>query len=100
MEKQTDFRIRSYGRTELAQLYNPCLTPKAAYRKLVGWIDHYPGLAVRLPETGRVDRPLSRPRRPPCRAWQAARFAFLHPCPGAGDRRGARRTVTHSFRGG
>ena len=39
MEKQTDFRIRSYGRTELAQLYNPCLTPKAAYRKLVGWID-------------------------------------------------------------
>ena len=58
MEKQTDFRIRSYGRTELAQLYNPCLTPKAAYRKLVGWID-----------------------------------------PGAGDRRGARRTVTHSFRG-
>ena len=36
MEKQTDFRIRSYGRTELAQLYNPCLTPKAAYRKLVG----------------------------------------------------------------
>ena len=40
MEKQTDFRIRSYGRTELAQLYNPCLTPKAAYRKLVGWIDH------------------------------------------------------------
>ena len=81
MEKQTDFRIRSYGRTELAQLYNPCLTPKAAYRKLV------------------VDRPLSRPRRPSCRAWQAARFAFLHPCPGAGDRRGARRTVTHSFRG-
>lgn len=82
MEKQTDFRIRSYGRTELAQLYNPCLTPKAAYRKLVGWIDHYPG-----------------PRRQSCRAWQAARFAFLHPCPGAGDRRGARRTVTHSFRG-
>ena len=52
MEKQTDFRIRSYGRTELAQLYNPCLTPKAAYRKLVGWIDHYPGLAVRLAELG------------------------------------------------
>lgn len=48
MEKQTDFRIRSYGRTELAQLYNPCLTPKAAYRKLVGWIDHYPGLVALL----------------------------------------------------
>ncbi len=82
MEKQTDFRIRSYGRTELAQLYNPCLTPKAAYRKLVGWIDHYPGLAVRLAELGKLPG-----------------FAFLHPCPGAGDRRGARRTVTHSFRG-
>jgi hypothetical protein len=54
MEKQTDFRIRSYGRTELAQLYNPCLTPKAAYRKLVGWIDHYPGLAVRLAELGKL----------------------------------------------
>ena len=46
--------IRSYGRTELAQLYNPCLTPKAAYRKLVGWIDHYPGLAVRLAELGKL----------------------------------------------
>ena len=56
MEKQTDFRIRSYGRTELAQLYNPCLTPKAAYRKLVGWIDHYPGLAVRLAELGKLPR--------------------------------------------
>ena len=54
MEKQTDFRIRSYGRTELAQLYNPCLTPKAAYRKLAGWIDHYPGLAVRLAELGKL----------------------------------------------
>ena len=42
MEKQTDFRIRSYGRTELAQLYNPCLTPKAAYR------------AVRLAELGKL----------------------------------------------
>ena len=54
MEKQTDFRIRCYGRTELAQLYNPCLTPKAAYRKLIGWIDHYPGLAVPLAELGKL----------------------------------------------
>ena len=27
---------------------------KAAYRKLVGWIDHYPGLAVRLAELGKL----------------------------------------------
>ena len=52
MEKQTDFCIRSYGRTELALLYNPCLTPKAAYRKLAAWIDHYPGLAGHLAELG------------------------------------------------
>ncbi|MFQ6929065.1 MAG: hypothetical protein ACLRS8_16150 [Parabacteroides merdae] len=79
MEKQTDFRIRSYGRTELAQLYNPCLTPR--------------------PPTGNWSggSTIIQPRRPPCRAWQAARFAFLHPCPGAGDRRGARRTVTHKL---
>ena len=35
--KQT-FRIRQYGRTELAQLYFPHLTPQAAWRKLRSWL--------------------------------------------------------------
>lgn len=28
------FKIRTYGRTELAQLYSPGLCPQAAFRKL------------------------------------------------------------------
>lgn len=36
--------IRAYGRTELAQLYFPHLSPQVAYRKLQYWIDVYPGL--------------------------------------------------------
>ena len=38
------FRIRTYGRTELAQLYCPDLCPQAAFRKLNQWIDLYPHL--------------------------------------------------------
>ena len=38
------FEIRTYGRTELAQLYCPDLCPESAYRKLKHWIDLYPGL--------------------------------------------------------
>jgi len=47
-----NFRIRAYGRTELAQMYCPDLSPSAAWRKLRQWIDLYPGLAVRLHEMG------------------------------------------------
>jgi len=36
--------IRAYGRTELAQLYFPQLSPQVAFRKLQYWIDVYPGL--------------------------------------------------------
>ena len=49
MEKQTDLRIRSYGRTELLLHYNPQLAPNSAYRKFSEWI-----------------QPLFRP----CRAWR------------------------------
>lgn len=42
------FRIRAYGRTELAQLYAPDLTPQSAYRRLRQWIAYYPGLCERL----------------------------------------------------
>lgn len=46
MEKQTDLRIRSYGRTELLLHYNPQLAPNSAYRKFSEWINHYSGLAA------------------------------------------------------
>ena len=38
------FKIRTYGRTELAQLYCPGLCPHAAFRKLNQWIDFHPTL--------------------------------------------------------
>lgn len=47
MEK-IGFKVRAYGRTELAQEYCPTLTPSAAYRKLRQWISRSPGLAERL----------------------------------------------------
>ena len=38
------FVIRTYGRTELAQIYCPNLCPEAAFRKLKHWIDLCPDL--------------------------------------------------------
>ena len=38
------FKIRTYGRTELAQLYCPGLCPQANFRKLNQWIDFHPTL--------------------------------------------------------
>lgn len=38
------FKIRTYGRTELAQLYCPGFCPQAAFRKLNQWIDFHPTL--------------------------------------------------------
>ena len=52
------FAIRTYGRTELAQLYCPDLCPESAYRKLKHWIDLYPGLRGFLP----VHAPIRPPR--------------------------------------
>lgn len=46
------FTIRSYGRTELALLYSPQISPDAAWRKLHRWIDRYPGLTDRLRALG------------------------------------------------
>lgn len=50
MTKKEDngFRIRSYGRTELALAYNPDLTPAGAWRRLGMWIRHCPGLEQKL----------------------------------------------------
>ena len=47
-----DFRIRSYGKGELALLYLPDVTPNAARRTLNAWINVSPGLSERLHQTG------------------------------------------------
>ena len=47
-EPKGAFRLRAYGRTELAQAYNPHLSPGAAWQKLSLWIHLYPDLAERL----------------------------------------------------
>ena len=49
-----EFKIRAYGRMELAQLYSPELTDIAAYRKMKKWISLCPGLLQRLYDLGYV----------------------------------------------
>ena len=46
------FEIRSYSKSELASLYSPYTTQKAAVRKLNRWIALQPGLQARLDATG------------------------------------------------
>lgn len=48
----SEFKIRAYGRMELAQLYSPELTDIAAYRKMIKWIILCPGLLQRLYDLG------------------------------------------------
>ena len=48
----TNFKIRTFGRTELAQLYCPELCPQAAFRKLNQWMDLYPNLREELLASG------------------------------------------------
>jgi hypothetical protein len=50
--ENADFRIRSYGKSELAQLYLPDITPCAARRTFNSWINLSPGLSDRLHQTG------------------------------------------------
>lgn len=47
-----EFRIRSYGKSELAQLYLPTVTPCAARRTFNAWITLSPGLTDRLKSLG------------------------------------------------
>lgn len=59
-QTQIEFRIRAYGRTELAQLYCPTLTPGAAYRKLRQWITlsprpHRPSRDARQRQVAHMD---------------------------------------------
>lgn len=53
--RDRSFRIRAYGRTELAQQYNPHLAPSTAWHRLREWILRYPGLPERLTELGYVE---------------------------------------------
>nr|WP_307758191.1 DUF4248 domain-containing protein [uncultured Mediterranea sp.] len=46
------FEIRSYSKSELASLYSPYTTQKAAVRKLNRWIALQPDLQARLQATG------------------------------------------------
>lgn len=48
----TPFSFRAYGRTELAQVYCPQLSPGAAWQKLSLWIHLYPELTERLKAIG------------------------------------------------
>ena len=52
MSDMNTLEIRTYGRTELAQLYCPNLCPESAYRKLKHWIELYPGLCDDLAAVG------------------------------------------------
>lgn len=49
-----NFEVRSYGRTELAQLYFPKLKPESAFRKLRRWICLEPELSARFVKGGKL----------------------------------------------
>ena len=46
--------IRTYGRTELAQLYSPYITPDAAWRRLRRWIAFNKSLTKKLAASGYI----------------------------------------------
>lgn len=50
--KNVEFEIRQYGRTELAVVYSPDITPAAAWKKLKSWIDYHPTLGGSLEGLG------------------------------------------------
>ncbi|MBQ6746386.1 MAG: DUF4248 domain-containing protein [Bacteroidaceae bacterium] len=48
----TEFKVRSYGRRELAMLYCPDIAPASAHKKFNLWIGRSPGLLDRLRQLG------------------------------------------------
>lgn len=52
MNNDQNFQIRSYGKSELASIYLPGITPDSACKTLRRWIDKYPGLSENLIATG------------------------------------------------
>lgn len=51
-EMTSTFKIRQYGRAELAQTYSPDIAPMSAWKRLKKWIDLFPGLNERLRQAG------------------------------------------------
>ena len=51
-EKVKKFRIKSYGKSELASLYMPKITSKSALEKMHKWIRKSPGLSAALAANG------------------------------------------------
>lgn len=49
---EIEFKVRAYGRTELAQLYSPYISSRAAHIKFKKWINRYPGLTEQLRKIG------------------------------------------------
>ena len=49
---EMEFKIKEYGRTELALAYSPDIAPESAWKKFKRWVDRYPGLNDRLREQG------------------------------------------------
>jgi hypothetical protein len=66
MTKSTDvtehFRIRCYGKGELALVYFPGKSPKVASKAFKKFIDEHPGLTEKLAKTGL--KPLSKTYTP------------------------------------
>ena len=56
--RQQEFRIRTYGRMELAQTYFPDMAAMSAWNKLKRWINNCPQLKKRLAEL--TDNPKAR----------------------------------------
>ena len=52
----TTFKIKTYGKTELAKLYFPELSPPSAYKRLARKIAATPQLRSQLNETQKVRR--------------------------------------------
>lgn len=46
------FKVRSYGKSELAALYLPDISPKSAADTMKKWIEKAPGLTESLAATG------------------------------------------------
>ena len=51
-DDEKKFKLKSYGKSELAALYLPEIAPRSAADVLKKWIDKSPGLADALAATG------------------------------------------------